>query len=128
MLQRRRGAVSRRNLLVSLLVLGVVGIAGWYVLGHSSPTPWNKPADVDGATVRLTYSGSACQDSADVEVGESDTRVVITVVQTVRARSCDEAAVPYDVVVRLSDPLAGRMLVDGACEIEEYARYVACAG
>jgi len=106
--------------------LGVVGIAAWYVFGQSEPAPWSKPAAIDGATVRLTYYGSACRDSADADVDEDSTRVVITVRETVRSRSCDAVAVLYDVEVRLDAPLADRELVDGACQMSSTRNYGEC--
>jgi hypothetical protein len=81
---------------------------------------------VDGATVRVTYTGSECRDAADVNVDEDSTRVVLTVRETVHATSCSEVGVLYDVVVRRDAPLAGRELVDGACQMREYAGYVEC--
>jgi hypothetical protein len=122
----QRGVGTVVAVLAAASALGVLGIAGWYVFGQSEPTPWNKPATVDGAVVRLSYTGSACQDSADVDVDEDSTRVVVTVRQTVRARSCNDMGVPYDVEVRLDNPLGDRELVDGACRMPEYASYGEC--
>jgi hypothetical protein len=118
--------VRLRVVLAAAFALVVLGTAGWYFFGQSEPTPWNKPAKVDGVIVRLTYIGSECQDGADVEVDVDSTRVVITVSETVRARSCSDVGVPYDVEVRLDAPLADRELVDGACQMPEYARYIEC--
>jgi len=114
------------TVLAAASALGVMGVAAWYIFGQSEPTPWNKPATVDGAIVRLTYTGSECRDGADVDVDEDSTRVVITVRETVRAMSCSDVGVPYDVEVRLDVPLADRELVDGACQMSEYANYVEC--
>lgn len=122
----QRGVVRFLAVLAAGLALGVIGIAAWYILGQSQPVPWTKPATTDGATVRLTYEGSACRDSADADVDEDSTRVVITVRETVRARSCDTVAVRYDVEVRLDAPLADRELVDGACQMTKYANYAEC--
>lgn len=122
----QRGETKLRVVLAAASALVVLGTAGWYVFGQSKPTPWNKPATVDGAIVRVTYIGSECQDGADVEVDEDSTRVVITVSETVRARSCSDVGVPYDVEVRLEASLADRELVDGACQMPEYARYIEC--
>jgi hypothetical protein len=106
----------------------VLGAAGWYLLGHSLPVPWNKPATVDGSLLRLTYigSGSECRDSADAEVKEDSTRVVVTVRETVRARSCRDVGVAYELDVRLDAPLGDRELVDGACQLPAYASYTDC--
>ncbi|NMM33004.1 MAG: hypothetical protein HHJ13_03215 [Phycicoccus sp.] len=122
----KRGVVRFLAVLAAGFALGVVGIAAWYIFGQSEPRPWNMPAAIDGATVRLTYTGSACRDSADVDVDENATRVVITVRETVRATSCIDVGVPYDVEVRLDAPLADRELVDGACQMSEYANYAGC--
>jgi len=122
----KRGVVRFLAVLAAGFALGVVGIAAWYIFGQSEPAPWNKPAAIDGATVRLTYYGSACRDSADADVDEDSTRVVITVRETVRARSCDDNAVLYHVEVRLDAPLADRGLVDGACQMSKYANQSEC--
>ena len=122
----KRGVVRFLAVLAAGFALGVVGIAAWYIFGQSEPKLWNKPAAIDGATVRLTYYGSACRDSADADVDEDSTRVVITVRETVRARSCDTVGVRYDVEVRLDAPLADRELVDGACQMSKYANQSDC--
>lgn len=125
--ERDVGSGSVIAVLMAAITLGVVGVVGWYVLGQSEPTPWNKPATVDGALVRISYTGSECQDSAEVDVVEESTQVVITIRETVRARSCSDVGVPYDVEVLLDAPLADRSLVDGACQIQKYANYLDCA-
>ena len=107
-------------------VLAVLGLAGWYVFGQAEPTPWNKPARVDGQTIHLTYTGSECRDSADVDVDEDATRVVITVQETVRARSCNDVGVTYELQAHLNAPLADRELVDGACEMPKFTNYSDC--
>lgn len=107
-------------------VLAVLGLAGWYIFGQSEPTPWNKPARVDGTTIHLTYTGSECRDSADVDVDEDAARVVITVQETVRARSCNDVGVTYELQAHLDAPLADRELVDGACDMPKYANYPDC--
>lgn len=120
------GAGGVIAILLAATALVALGIVGWLVFGQSDPTPWNKPAKVDGAVVQLTYTGSECQDDADVEVEEDSDRVVITVRETVRAMSCSDVGVSYEVEVRLHAPLADRELVDGACEMPEYANYIEC--
>ena len=122
----KRGVVNFVAVLAAGFALGVVGIAAWYLFGQSEPAPWIKPAAIDGATVRLTYEGSKCRDSVDVDVDEDSTRVIITVRETVRARSCEAVAIRYDVEVRLDAPLADRELVDGACQMSKYANHSEC--
>ena len=122
----KRGVVRFLAVLAAGLALGVVGIAAWYIFGQSEPKLWSKPAAIDGATVRLTYYGSACRDSADADVDEDSARVVITVRETVRATFCTLNAVRYDVDVRLDAPLADRELVDGACQMSKYANHSEC--
>ena len=122
----KRGVVNFVAVLAAGFALGVVGIAAWYIFGQSEPAPWIKPAAIDGATVRLTYEGSKCRDSVDVDVDEDSTRVIITVRETVRARSCTANAVRYHVEVRLGAPLADRELVDGACQMSKYANHSEC--
>src|SRR5680860_154533 len=79
----KRGVVRFLAVIAAGFALGVIGIAAWYVFGQSEPKPWNKPAAIDGATVRLTYYGSACRDGADADVDEDSTRVVITVLSLI---------------------------------------------
>ena len=122
----KRGVVRFLAVLAAGFALGVVCIAAWYIFGQSEPAPWNKPAAIDGATVRLTYYGSACRDSADADVDEDSARVVITVRETVRATSCDAVGILYDVEVRLDAPLADRELVDGACQMSSTRNYGEC--
>ena len=122
----KRGVVRFLAVLAAGFALGVVGIAAWYVFVQSEPKPWHKPAAIDGATVRLGYYGSACRDSADVDVDEDPSRVVITVRETVRATSCNSLGVLYDVVVRLDAPLAESALIDGACQMSKYANQSEC--
>lgn len=122
----KRGVVRFLAVLATVFALGVIVIVAWYLFGQSEPRPWNKPAAIDGATVRLTYTGSACRDGADADVDENSTRVVVTVRETVRVTSCIDVAVPYDVEVRLGAPLADRELVDGACQMSKYANQSEC--
>lgn len=122
----QRGAVTWRLVLATASVIGVVSVAAWYFFGQSEPTPWNKPAGVDGAVVELTYTGSECRDGAQADVEENSKRVTITVRETVRATSCSDVGVSYDVQVRLDAPLRDRELVDGACLMPKYAHYPEC--
>jgi hypothetical protein len=122
----QRGAVTWRLVLVAASVIGVIGVAAWYFFGQSEPTPWHKPARVDGAVVQLTYTGSECRDGAHADVEEGSERVTITVRETVRARSCSDVGVSYDIQVRLDAPLGDRELVDGACQMPEYSHYIVC--
>ncbi len=125
--QARRGARTVRRALAVGAALALGGVAWWYVVGGSEPVPWHKPARVDGATIRLSYTGSDCRDGARAQVEERADRVVVTVRETVRARSCNDMGVEYDLVVHLEAPLGRRTLVDGACEDRAYARRPDCA-
>lgn len=122
----QRGAVTRRPIIVAAAVIGVLSLAAWWIFGQSEPTPWNKPARVNGAVVQLTYTGSECRDGAGADVDEDSERVTITVTETVRAMSCSDVGVSYDIQVRLDAPLGDRELVDGACQMPKYARYIVC--
>jgi len=122
----QRGAATWRLIIVATAMIGVLSLAAWYVFGQSEPTPWNKPARVDGAVVQLTYTGSECRDGAEADVEEDSERVTITVTETVRARSCSDVGVSYDIQVRLDAPLGDRELVDGACQMTKYAHYIVC--
>jgi hypothetical protein len=110
---------------LGVLVLVLAWVA-WYVFGQSEPTPWSKPAVVEGDVVHLTYIGSECQDSASVDVDEDARRVTLTVEQTVRASTCSDVGVRYEIDAQLDAPLGDRELVDGACEISELSHYTDC--
>ncbi|WP_157559539.1 hypothetical protein [Nocardioides sp. Soil777] len=109
-------------------VLAGAVLLTWVVVraATTEPVPWVKPAEVDGAVVRLTYMGSECRDGASVDVEEDAGRVVLTVHETVYSRSCSDVGVTYDHEVRLDEPLGERELVDGACLVEELSRRSAC--
>ena len=94
----------------------------------TEPVPWVKPAEVEGAVVRVTYLGSECRDEcASVECRRGSAgRVVLTVRETVYSRSCSDVGVTYEHEVRLDEPLGERELVDGACLVEELSRRSAC--
>jgi hypothetical protein len=117
--------------IVILVAGGVVVVAmaalafSWW--DRSEPTPWDKPARVDGDVVHLRYIGSLCQDDSSVDVEESADEVVLTVRAVVRATTCPAVGVPYEIDAHLESPLGDRELVDGACLIEKYARYSACS-
>jgi hypothetical protein len=129
-----RGSVrweTRTALLVGgLWAALLVGAAllTWVVVraGDTGPVPWDKPAEVDGNVVRLTYMGSECRDGASVDVEEDAERVILTVQEVVHARSCSDVGVTYEHEVRLHGPLDGRELIDGACLVEELSRRPAC--
>src|SRR5687767_6525858 len=64
----------------------------WVVVRATAtdPVPWDKPAEVDGAVVRLSYLGSECRDGASVDVEEGTGQVVITIRETVYSRACSD--------------------------------------
>lgn len=113
---------------VLLLVL-VLGAVAWRLLDTriGDPTPFVKPAVVDGAAVTVDYVGSQCQDGSRVEVDERDDRVVLTVWTWSWAGGCSDVGVGYRVSATLDRPLGTREVVDGACLRPEYARYSDCA-
>lgn len=55
--------------------------------------PWDKPAQVDGEVVHLTYLGSECRDDATVRVEEDSRQVILTVEETDHSRSCSDVGV-----------------------------------
>lgn len=54
------GVVSGRLGLAVGVLLVAGNTAGCSLLGLTEPTPWRKPAKVDGDIVYLTYTGSKC--------------------------------------------------------------------
>jgi hypothetical protein len=106
--------------------MGVLGVVAPTFCAGSRPTPWQKPATVEGKRVRLTYEGSSCKVGRSVDVDEGAARVVITVSESVFVGPCTSEGIPRDVEVRLDAPLGGRELVDGTCEMPEYENYGDC--
>ena len=80
------------------VLLAVAVLATWTVsrTGDTHPVPWDKPAEVDGEVVHLTYVGSECRDGATVDVQEDADQVVLTVQETDHSRSCSDVGVTYD--------------------------------
>lgn len=98
---------------VALLVAAVVVLWG---RPDSHTQPWSAVlASRDGATLTVTVMGGAC-DHAEVEVDESDQRVVVTarIVDDWFVMACDDVGVDHEVTVELDEPLGDRELVDGA--------------
>ena len=121
--------MSRRPGIVVTLVVGALAALvaagiGFYWFGQSEPTPWSKPAKVFSDVVHLRYIGSQCQDDASVDVEEDDDRVILTIRTVVRADSCPDVGVRYNIDAHLDAPVGDRELVDGACLIPEIAPLV----
>ena len=59
----------------------VLMLIGWWLidLTRGEPTPFVKPAIVDGRNLRVTYTGSRCQDGSRMDVDERTDHVVVTV-------------------------------------------------
>jgi hypothetical protein len=113
--------------LVIFLAIAAVALAGWWVLSSwgRTPTPWGS-ITIDGRDVTVSYTGSECRDGADLSFDESATQVVVTVHETVRAMSCSDVGVSYDLSSRLPSRLNGREIVDGACLEEPWKSRPAC--
>ncbi len=107
-----------------------MGVIGWLLPDRSTTyvTPWDKPAKVEGAVVRLTFTGGTCQTGSAADIEEDSDRVVITVRETESTGGeCDtDVGVVYDLEVTLAAPLADRELVDGACEMPEHTSRLEC--
>jgi hypothetical protein len=127
------GDSVRRNIrrgvtwLITVLLISLV-VVWWLNRDKGDPIPWEKPATVNGRSVELTYVGSECQDGSRVEADEDSERVVLTVFAWSNAWSCSDVGHPYTLKVTLSSDLGDHELVDGACEMAEFKRYVACRG
>jgi hypothetical protein len=82
------------------------------------PQPWDKARVIGPRTIEVRFYGGveACYGLSRVDVDERERSVVITL-HTGRvptAEVCIEIAVLNAVRVKLSEPLGGRRLVDGA--------------
>jgi hypothetical protein len=83
-----------------------------------NPTPWDKARVLDPRTVEVRFYGGVeeCYGVARVDVDYRKESVVITLFggRVPTAEICIEIAVLKAVRVDLTEPLAGRRLVDGA--------------
>ena len=109
-----------------MTVLVAVAIIWWLNRESEELSPWEKPASVTGRTIKVTYTGSECQDGSRLEVREESDRVVLTVVTWTVALSCSDVGVPYSLEATLSSDLGDRTLIDGACELPEFSNYQDC--
>jgi hypothetical protein len=109
-----------------MTVLVAVAIIWWLNRESDELLPWGKPASVTGRTIRVTYTGSECQDGSRLEVREDSDRVVLTVVYWTDATSCSDVGVFYSLEGTLSSDLGDRTLIDGACERPEFRGYADC--
>ncbi|MEO6512437.1 MAG: hypothetical protein ABIO16_15675 [Nocardioides sp.] len=109
------------GVLAVLLVVGSSVAVWWRLWSHTEVKPWD-PGSLSyvGNEVSLTYTGSECRDGVAVDVDERATEVVITVREVVRAWSCSDVGVTYDVQLRLSHPVGGRRVLDGTCSTDEW--------
>ena len=102
---------------VAVALLGG-GYLFWQAWTSTQIVPWTQDTSgvFDSDVVHLTYLGSACRSGVRADVDEQETYVVITLYETVRAFSCDDVGVTYEVDVQLDGLVGGRTLVDGSCE------------
>ncbi len=115
-------------LLVAVAVLAAAGVYGAVLLTREDPEPdattsgrtWDSYT-VKGRTLVVEATGDPCTELADVEVDESDDRVVVTMHVEVDGAVCAALAVPIRGRVRLEDPLGSRPVYDGACLDDEGA-------
>ena len=102
-------------------------IAWWWIdLTRGEPTPFVKPAVVDGRNLQVTYTGSRCQDGSRLDVDERTDHVIVTVYEWEYPTGCDDVGVPYTLTATLSDDLGDRTVIDGACEVPRLQGYTDC--
>ena len=86
---------------------GGADLIGWWLidLTRGEPTPFVKPAIVDGRNLQVTYTGSRCQDGSRLDVDERTDHVVVMVYEWEYPTGCDDVGVPYTLTETLSDDL-----------------------
>lgn len=102
------------------------GVLWWFAATRGHPTPWDRPPVVDGRTVEVSYIGSACQDGSRLDLEEDSREVVVTVYAWQNAGSCDDLGVPYTLTGTLDAAPGDRVMIDGACRLDEYRDRDAC--
>lgn len=102
-------------------LIGLVLCAQYFWAGRAQPVPWDT-VEGTGTELQVSFTGSDCQTSSRVEAEEHEDRVVVTAYEGVRARSCNDMGVPYQLTVTLDEPLGERELVNGACVVDEPPR------
>lgn len=76
-------------------LIGLVLCAQYFWAGRAQPVPWDT-VEGTGTEITVVFTGSECQSSSRVEAEEHDDRVVITAHEGVRARSCSDVGVLYE--------------------------------
>lgn len=97
----------------------------WISSQIGEPTPFVKPARVEGRTIEVSYTGSACQEKSRLEIEESSERVIVTVYAK-ESSSCSDIGVEYTLTGSMSSLLGDRELIDDACQIPENAIHIDC--
>lgn len=112
------------RLLAVVAVLLAAGLSvksvGW------APEPYDRIEPLGTDRLRVTWSGGACDDAWRVDVHESEDVVRLTVWTQVLATGCNDMEVERSEAVELDAPLAGRAVVNAACERERFADRSAC--
>lgn len=103
----------RLALAVALGLASGLGAILWLQLGEHQP--WDTASAISGARLKVTYTGSECEDQRTVDVDESDTSVKITITSRSYASACSDVGFVHAVTVTLDEPLGDRQLLDGSC-------------
>ncbi|UUZ58891.1 hypothetical protein [Nocardioides sp. B-3] len=99
----------------------------YFWAGRAQPVP-RDTVEGTGTELTVVFIGSECQSSSRVEAVEHEDRVVITAYEGVRARSCSDVGVRYDLTVTLDERLGERELINGACAVDQPPRSCKSAG
>lgn len=90
-----------------------LGTVLWLQLGEHQR--WERASMVNQTTLKVSYTGSECEDQRTVDVDESDESVKITITARSYASACSDVGFLHTVIVELDDPLGDRQLIDGSC-------------
>src|SRR5690349_3871170 len=89
-------------------------VASWSRLG-GPPAFGLLKVSADKKTITIGYMGGDCDDHAEADVDETSDQVTITIlISEADVDFCNAVGHSRTIAVRLSEPLAGRELVDGS--------------
>lgn len=107
-------AAGRFRLAMAVALVVVVGLGSllWLRLGEHQK--WERVTVIGETQLKLSYTGSECEDQRSVDVDEDDDSVTITITARSYASECSDVGFQRTVTVNLDKPLGDRKLIDGA--------------
>lgn len=105
-----------RMKIVVPLATALSGLALWLAWSAAGEdATWDRVASVEARTLKITYTGSECEDHRSVSVDQSSTSIVISVKTWSFASGCSDVGFQHQFNVTLDSPLGDRVVLDGNC-------------